>query len=180
MLPILPSEADANTVVETLRKQIAERRQNRPNYGWNATPEQEAELEVYDAETAALTEQFEEATKSTDFMLYALKTELSQQIAEALPGGDFNALLTIAEQMEMSLDGETATRIGGIIKNLIVRLFNFGADSDLNTASAKVTRASYTALVDAGFTEDEALKIVVAKASRPIGFGSPVSASRNK
>lgn len=180
MLPILPTEAEAHTVVEAINQQIKERGRNRPHYGWNATPEPEAELEAYDAETKALTEEFEKATQTTDYMLYALKTELNKQIADALPGGNFDTLLTLAEQMEMSLDGETASRIGGIIKNLIVRVFNIAADSDLNAASAKATRVSYTALVDAGFTEDDALKIVVAKASRPISFGSPVSVSRNK
>lgn len=178
MFPILPNEQAAADFVTTLRKELAAAH-NKRHTSWG-TPVSRDEYEAQQTQIVDLDAQLTAAQNDPDFLVYMLKTELSKQVDKLLPGGNFDAILTFAEQAEMILDGDSAARVAALGKKLAIRVLSAMADEEINAARAKVTMARYTALVNVGFDPSAALQIVVAEASRPVNFGSPVSASRSK
>lgn len=147
-------------IEEAIRQKTIEAR----SLGYNPAPDAreriQTELAVLKAEEAAL------ATDETT-LTAALKVEANKAVAEKIPGGSYFAILGMAEQTLALLDTDGGERTTNLVKQVLIRLANAGADVEWNDARARITAQRYQSLITAGLPVDLVGQIIVAEASKP-------------
>lgn len=175
LFPVTDTERAAVEAAEAAQKLVQEKGQALRRFGYNRR-EDDPEFLQAQADFLASQADANRLAESEEVLTAAFKMELNKSVADKLPGGSPAALLGIAEQTLLVLDGEHGQRLGGILKSLAVRFFEMGAVPEVAVARAKGTKARYDALLEVGLPEPLVRDIIVAEASRPLP-GFPVRAS---